>query len=223
MTGLLVALLSALPATADDPKPREVAGWGTVVDPDGDCEAKLVGDALTLTVPATPHNLNPLLGRMNGPRVLRPVAGDFTAKVRVGGKFQPGPNKTSAKGAVPFVGAGLLVWADKDHFVRVERCAWWLPDGRRVGYPPLVEAFVGGEFQVFSRPPAPAGGDVWLRVDRAGDAFTVRTGPDGTKWEAVAEFTAALPAKVRVGVSAVNTSDAAFAATFGGFKVVADD
>lgn len=209
--------------TADD-KPKELAGWGTVVDPDGDCEATLAGGDLTLTVPATPHNLNPRLGRLNGVRVLRSVSGDFTAKLKVSGKFEPGTRKTSPAGAVPFVGAGLLVWADRDLFVRLERCAWVLPDGRRVGYRPLWEAVVGGEVQDLNKPAAPAeAGPVWLRLDRHGDTLTARSSPDGKTWTTAGEVTADWPARLQVGASAVNASDAVFPATFSGFKVVADD
>ena len=212
----------------DDPKPRELAVWGTVVDPDGDCEAKLAGGELTLTVPATPHNLNPKLGRLNGVRVQRPIAGDFTAKVKVSGKFQPGARKTSPTGAVPFVGAGLLLWSDRDHFVRLERCAWLIPDGRRVCSPPLFEAVAGGEVHDLNKPGVLAadflgGGDVWLRLDRHGNTLTARFSRDGTDWETAGEFTLELPTKVQIGPSAVNTSDARFPATFSGFKVVADD
>ena len=222
---LTLALVATLAAA--DP-PQDIAGWGTVTDPDGDCTVKLVGGDLSVTVPATPHNMNPRLGRLNGVRVTRSVGGDFTARVKVSGKFQPGPNKTSPAGTVPFLGAGLLVWADKDHFVRLERCAWVLPDGRRLGYPPLLELYSGDEFVAFSRPPVPAaeflgGGDVWLRLDRAGDTFTARVGTDGKEWTTAGEFVAELPKAVRVGVAAVNTSDAVFPATFGGFKVVTDD
>lgn len=222
---MAAALALALLAAATS---RTVDGWGVVTDPDGDCDVKLVGGELRLGVPATPHNLNPRLGRLNGVRVLRPVAGDFTLTVKVAGKFEPGGKLSGGRGTVPFVGAGLLLWADRERFVRVERTAWVLPDGRRLGYPPLVELFAGDEWQVFSRPPVPpgdflGGGDVWLRLDRAGDAFTVRVGTDGRGWQTAAEFAAELPARVQVRVAAVNTSDAPFAVRFGGLKLAADD
>ena len=59
------------------------------VDPDGDCKFTPQKDALAIAVPAKDHELVPDRGRMDAPRLLRDVAGDFTAQVAVSGDFRP--------------------------------------------------------------------------------------------------------------------------------------
>src|SRR5882757_2747807 len=93
----LFASLIALGTTAAavlagaDATPRDLPGWGRVLDPSGDCEASLdlERNRLKVTVPGTPHVLSaedPTLP-MNAPRVVRRVRGDFTAEVRVLGRL----------------------------------------------------------------------------------------------------------------------------------------
>ena len=68
----------------DDATPRDLSGWGRVLDPSRDCDVSLdvEHDRLKITVPGTPHVLSaedPKLP-MNAPRVVRRVRGDFTAE-----------------------------------------------------------------------------------------------------------------------------------------------
>src|SRR5262249_23997151 len=81
--------LVARAGQSDARKPRVIEGWGSVVDPDGDCTVKGEQGKLTMTVPNKLHNLNPAIAS-NAPRVLQEVAGDFTAFVKVTGEFKPG-------------------------------------------------------------------------------------------------------------------------------------
>src|SRR5687767_5689900 len=66
---------------------KTIAGWGTWVDPDGDCAVSKAGDAVTITVSPAVHDLWPEnpepARRANAPRVLRDVRGDFSAEVTV--------------------------------------------------------------------------------------------------------------------------------------------
>src|SRR5262245_10145382 len=112
----------------DNPTPRELSGWGHVLDPSRDCDVSLdvERNRLRITVPGTPHVLSaedPGLP-MNAPRVVRRVRGDFTADVRVLGQLEPGPSKTTYYD--PFHGAGLIVWQDPSNYLRLERAVGFI-------------------------------------------------------------------------------------------------
>ena len=86
------------PASAAEPDLiNTIAGSWTVTDPDKDCEVRLSGDKLSITVPATNHDLSPARG-LNAPRVLKKVNGDFIVQVKLTADFKPGATSTG-KGA----------------------------------------------------------------------------------------------------------------------------
>ena len=66
------------------------------MDPDGDCKFVVAKNALTIDAPAKDHNLTVESGVMNAPRLVRDIAGDFTAQVSVGGDFNPVGPSTAA-------------------------------------------------------------------------------------------------------------------------------
>ena len=63
--------------------------WGDVVDPDGDCKIKFENGGLALEVPGTLHDLTTEMDKVNAPRIVQEIHGDFVARVKVGGEFQP--------------------------------------------------------------------------------------------------------------------------------------
>src|SRR5439155_620645 len=82
----------------------ELAGWGLAIDPDADCQFKPDGKTLSMQVPGSWHDLHPDSGKLNSPRVLKEMEGDFAVIVKVTGDFQPGGKSTNPKG-VPYNGA----------------------------------------------------------------------------------------------------------------------
>src|SRR5689334_266420 len=129
LAGLLAAAPSPgadAPSTKEkDPKAAQVlAGWGEAVDPEGDCRFDLdtATGALTIVVPGKTHILSAELRHMKlgAPRVLADARGDFEAKVRVAGAIKPSGAATLPRYA-PYHGAGLLIWQDRDNYVRLER------------------------------------------------------------------------------------------------------
>ncbi len=60
--------------------------WDKPLDPKGKCKFQDAGGKLTIVIPHGNYNVWPR-GEMAAPRLLGDVAGDFTAQVRVGGKF----------------------------------------------------------------------------------------------------------------------------------------
>ncbi len=101
---------------------KEIAGWGTAIDPDGDCKIAPDGKALVVEVPGKLHDLNADIDKFNAPRVLREVEGDFNIQVKVVGDFKPGAKSLNPK-SVPFNGGGIFVWRDSDNYIRLERAA----------------------------------------------------------------------------------------------------
>ena len=83
-----VAILSlticAAPSAAQpsDEEAQTINAWGEVTDPDGDCK---IMEMVTITVPNTHHDLTYTENytKLNSPRILQPVEGDFTLQVKV--------------------------------------------------------------------------------------------------------------------------------------------
>jgi len=82
------------------------SGWGTFEDPDKDCTFKEENGVLSITVLGRDHDLAVERGKMNSPRAMQPVDGDFTIQVKVTGKFEPRQMDTMERRA--YHGAGHL-------------------------------------------------------------------------------------------------------------------
>jgi regulation of enolase protein 1 (concanavalin A-like superfamily) len=192
------------------PAPRELAGWGVVVDPDQDCKFTPAEGALTLDVPAALHDLGGRLGKFNAPRVVLEVEGDFVLTVKVGGDFRPGLESTSPWN-VPYLGAGLLVWSDSENFIRLERVAMVKGGGVLPHVASLAQ--VGGTSGAPYGAPLPEGG-CYLRVERVGGRVVSAFSGDGTAWKQFKPRDVAWPGKLKVGVVAISTSSRPFRAQF---------
>jgi hypothetical protein len=211
---------------APESRARSLDGWSNVTNPDGDCTIRPEKGQVTITIPGTHHNLNPLIGRNNAPRVLREVEGDFTAQVRVTGEFDPGERSTLTDGA-PFNGAGLVLWQDDRNFLRLERNAWRVPaNAEPVCYPPLLEYYEDGRYLDTNPPAAPAsffkGSTTYLRLQRRGDSVSTAYSHDGQEWFPVKAIKVGLSGKVQVGIAAVSTSTKPFTVKFEGFTLSSD-
>ena len=106
------------------PSPRG-SRWATgasAIDPDGDCKIEDKGNTLEISIPNTHHDLNADNDKLNAPRVLREVTGDFSMTVKVAGAFKPSAKSTNPK-AVPYIGGGIVVWQDSDNYIFLGRAA----------------------------------------------------------------------------------------------------
>jgi regulation of enolase protein 1 (concanavalin A-like superfamily) len=223
VVGLAVCFIAA--ACSAEDKPTTFRGWGTLTDPDNDCTVKEEAGKLTMTVPGGTHDLNQALGGMKAPRILQPVEGDFRVQVKVSGEFAPGDKAADAR-AVPFNGAGLLIWQDEKNYLRLERNIWWVAQAEKTArYPPLIEYYKDGQYQE-TNPMGTfdeffKGRSTWLKLDRRGDKVTASYSHDGKDWTAAKEITVELPKKIQLGVAAVNTSTKPFKVEFEEFKLTA--
>ena len=197
---------------------RVLKGWGEPIDPDGDCSIDLEDGKLTIKVPGTRHGLEAELNKLNAPRVLRDIEGDFIADLKVQAEFNPGERSTSRTG-FPFVGAGLLLWSDPDNYLRLERAAIFR---NKQPFP----YFLFEERR--NRRPIPPGGGIpadpdgsnFLRLERKGDQVTASVSKDGIKWKAFPPRTVRLPTKLKLGVSATSSSEGPFTVTLENLRVL---
>jgi regulation of enolase protein 1 (concanavalin A-like superfamily) len=200
-----------------EPKGRELANWGLAIDPGEDCTFTPEATALAVLVPGTFHDLNPDSGKLNAPRVMRPVEGDFVVTVKVAGAFQPGGKSTNPNPrAIPYNGAGILIWSDSDNFIRLERGAI-LRNGK-VGGSVAFEEREGGYRGAVHNEVAPAG-PCYLRLERKGSRILGAISADGTTWKALKPIDTVWPAKLRVGLAAINSSSDPFAPKFEEFDL----
>lgn len=188
---------------------------GDVIDPDGDCEIRIEDGAIAIEVPGTHHDLNASIGKFNAPRVLREVNGDFEARVKVTGDFQP-EEPTTRDGAFPYHGAGLVVWVDQDRHCRVERGAVFR--NGQIGAFLLFERREAGDRTV-NENGALSKGDVYLKITRKGSRVTAASSKDGVVWTRSRPVVVDWPARVKVGLEAVNSAFSPLSVRFEEFSL----
>jgi regulation of enolase protein 1 (concanavalin A-like superfamily) len=213
----LLLVLPALTVAAPVPKGTEADRlrrlFGTPVDPDGECKFLLDGARLRITVPNSPHMLDPGRRVTNAPRTAREVEGDFTATVTAR-LIQP------ARGAgQPVFEVGLVVWHDEQNFAKIGRSLRFQGEGVQIGG--TGAGTVAGR-QQFGWGMGGAGYDtenVALRATRTGNTIKMAISKDGKHWIAMPAVTDAYPAKVTVGVYVAHSGGVPFTGEFEDFTV----
>ncbi|HEY7330432.1 MAG TPA: DUF1349 domain-containing protein [Gemmataceae bacterium] len=198
-----------------EPAGRDVAGWGSAIDPGKDCEILPEEKKLTIRVPGSWHDLNPDTGKLNSPRVVREVEGDFVVKVKIDGEFKPGGKSTNPRG-VPYYGAGIIIWSDSDNFIRLERGA--LSRNNKVTATVAFEereaGYRGAVHNITAQP-----GPVYLRLERKGSRILGAVSFDGSDWRPLKPIDTLWPAKLKVGLTAITSSSQPFEAQFTDFSL----
>jgi regulation of enolase protein 1 (concanavalin A-like superfamily) len=248
---ILGLVLACLPAIAQVPQTTpqttvgtELPGWGTAIDPDKDCKFTPGPGSLTIDVPAAWHDLTGgpdcPKPKLNSPRVLREVDGDFVLTVKVSGDFMPRLPTTRGVLAGAYLGAGILLWSDSDHFIRLERVGT-LHDGR-IGTGINFFKHDDGDTRGIDGE-ALKEGDCYLRLERKGGRFLGAFSNGGAFWKQLrAVDTDSLrnlqgssgaasglppylrtdyvwPKKLKVGLTAISTSSAPFSVKFEQFDL----
>ena len=209
-----------------DPTPP-VGPWGPPIDPDGDCTVSLGPGprSATIRVPGKAHLLSVQLGRVNAPRVLRDVRGDFEVRVRVAGVESPSGRNTM-KAFLPYHGAGLLIWQDPKNYIRLESATELRPpagvtDFRRAK--PFryanFESWKDGRL-VSSNGLKIDDKTTYLRLQRIGGVVHASFGPDSVVWTPFAPLNAALDDRLQVGLTAISTAEKPLVADFKDFQVI---
>jgi regulation of enolase protein 1 (concanavalin A-like superfamily) len=183
-------------------KGPELAGWGRAIDPDRDCKIAANGPSLVIDVPPIAHDLHAESNRMNAPRVLQDVEGDFSIQVKVCGVVRP-TSPGTVPGHLSFQAGGLLLWSDQNNYTRFER-AGMNRNGQIVSQASM-EARASGRQTMNVAADAPEQ-DIYLRLERNGNQLTGSYSVDGNKWIFLAPLTANYPPKVRIGVAVINAA-----------------
>lgn len=222
---LFPVFLIGLAAYAGTRSPRTIPDWGQVIDPDGDCTVSAKDQTLTITVPGTTHDLSSyhhIYKKRNAPRVLQEVDGNFTVQVKVSGVFDPGRASTLPE-TDPFNGAGLLLWANSENFLRFERNVWTTPNGGHSSYQPLFQYWKDDTDLTPNTPSTHSlfkGHSTYLRLTRQGNQIRAALSHDGVKWIETKPVTVHFPQRIKVGLDAINTSKKAFTVEFTKLKLV---
>ncbi len=184
---------------------KELAGWGMVIDPDGDVQIKPSSRSLLVEIPGTLHDLVADIGKFNSPRIVRSVEGDFVSIVRIDGTFTPGGKSTKAR-TLPLNAGGLLLWKDSDNYIFLNRMATLVGDNKInsiIAFEEREAGHRGAMHNLGGLPNAP----VFLRLERKGGRITGAFSGDGVNWEPLKPMdTSWTNGPVKVGLVAINTS-----------------
>jgi regulation of enolase protein 1 (concanavalin A-like superfamily) len=191
------------------------AYWGQKVDPDRDCTFGREGEALTISVPATPHDLSAELGKVNAPRVLQEVTDDFSAQVKVSGIIHP-TTPGSVPGRLAYQAGGLLLWSDPQNYIRLERAGMGNPGPFQAVV--AFEARVNGQVAGAQSRQIPSA-DTWLRLERRGLQINASFSLEGKQWLSLSPMNIALPARVSIGVAAINAAQEPLGLRYEEFRV----
>lgn len=102
-------------------KPWEfLSGWDAPVDPDKDCKVRRDKDGLTIEIPGTVHDLDPVHKRFNAPRLFSDLEGSFDLQVRVRINSRPSA-QSRVKGQPSFVSAGFLLTYPEGEYAICDR------------------------------------------------------------------------------------------------------
>jgi len=207
--------LSAPQAAAPGRSAAALRPWGDVINPDGDCKIQIGNGGLSVEVPGTHHELSTELDKVNAPRIVQEIEGDFVAQVRVRGEFHPAGPGTRI-GGLPFNGAGLLVWLDAEHFLRMERAAVLSND--RIGAYLLIQRHEVDQ-PMLDNSAFLEEGDVYLKIERRGDHISGWYGTDGKEWAETKPIKVTWPARLKVGLDALNSAFSPLSVRFEEFSI----
>lgn len=163
----------------------------------------------------------------NAPMTLTEVDGDFLAQVEVTGEINPGlklPNERLARGlAFTFQSGGLLLYQDKNNFIRLERAGSIVTDRATMLHRLIVEVVRDGKWATKPIWLDIPEGDTKLVMIRRKGRLRFMFGPAGT--DAIyrfRDFAVKFPSKVKVGLTASNIAAQPFSVTFEGFALISD-
>ncbi len=196
------------------PQPDGFEGLrGLLFAPVQGTELVVTRDSATLKVAAAVHDLSIELGQMTAPRALEPVSGDFDYQVQVSNVNGPQGPSLQAK-RVAFVGAGILVWRDKQNYIRLERAALGQGGSPQV-YANWEQRVSGAATRMgSSNDHRLTSNETWLRVRRRGDRIEGAVSEDGATWFDLPALRVDWPQDVQIGIAAVNNTPVGYDANF---------
>lgn len=180
---------------------EEIPGWGTVVDPVGNCPVDITQTGIDLEVPAGIHDMNPRLRQTNAPRIWQEVTGDFLFEAQMLDFPRP-QAKTGANGHQSYIASGLLVWQDDGNLLRWTRSASGEANQIYLSCEQYENNAIagGGNFPLEDKP-------VFLRVERRGDRIRMWATYDTNGWKKLLDRQCNYQETLHVGVFGLNVTD----------------
>jgi regulation of enolase protein 1 (concanavalin A-like superfamily) len=184
-----------------------------VTDPDRDCQVRVDGDKLTISIPAIRHDLSAELGHVNAPRVLRKIEGDFIAEVKVSGIVRHSGGATSEEFRA-YHGAGLLLWVDGRNYVRLEQATITDEQGGQVHYANFKLRQDGKRDETSNPGVGIPDCDRVLRIERRKNQVLGLVSQDSIHWYSSDPIVVNWGQEIQLGVCATNTTTQRFKAEF---------
>ena len=211
-----LACLSGFVALGQDKPAIGIRGWGEVVDPDKDCQIRVDGRKVVVTVPDAAHDFAGELKRWNAPRILTEVKGEFIIDVKVSGEFKPteGSNIETRRG---YNGAGILLIKDKNNHLSLQRGAVNL-DGKirhYLNFELRKDAELATSLYEIDLEDAAT----YLRLERRGQKVYGMGSKDGINWKSYDPIDVDFPEVLTAGVEVINSSKSVFSCAFEDFAI----
>jgi len=188
-------------------------GWGRGVDPEKAATFSASSGELIIDLKTVQTDL--WESRVNAPRALTEVEGEFTATVRV--DPVPAPAVSSRWNS-----AGLVVMIDERNLFRLDRGMWSGDKDRpdvRVVHDLLIQGYRDYRSENPWLKPDPAA-PLWMRVERRGHQLLAAISTDAKTWtELKPQDISEWPQKLRVGVVAMSSAAQPFPARFFDFTL----
>lgn len=215
LCALVALVLTAYALSAPAPQTLP-AGLRKPVDPDKDCNFRHDKGTLTIEMPGTDHDYDPLRERVNAPRFLRDLEGDFVIQVRVHIERRPSDIST-VQDHTSCVAAGVLIIPPDSSSFTCFRMEYGLSregigsDGyAALKHRDIKNGRMNGIWDCGWKPwPLPEKADnAYLRLERRKNTFYPSLSPDGEKWTPLfgPMGFGRLTAKLTVGLAAYSTS-----------------
>ena len=125
------------------------------------------------------------------PRFMMEISGDFAIEVCI----------APVSDAQPQIG-GLLLWKDKNHYVRFEK-------GYHEEDTIIMYGYINEEWVIAGRGllPASDNDETYLRLERSGDVFSSYVNTDGINWLTCGKMTLPMEDPIQVGIHAIGMID----------------
>lgn len=221
----LPVLLTTLPVNEqDDDAPKRIEHWGLLEEPAGESKIASNEKALHITAPDRYVDNYPP-GKVNAPRVLRDVSGDFTAEVNVTYLDEAkadSVHKSLGNFSTAYHSGTLLLRHDDTTFVRFERVS--MNTAGQPAYRCDLQIWKDKKRQFYRSIPI-ENKPVRLRLERRGGKLTTSFSQDqGGSWTEFPEQTLeGFPDKAKVGVSMTSNTERGCKVMFEGFKLESTD
>lgn len=216
---------------------KSFALLGALTDPEKDCKLikeesdfkikiQIPGNKIHTLSPSIVTRFNKKKPLHNAPMTLTDVDGDFVAMVEVTGDMSPGTTlpKDRQGNQIPFTfqGAGILLYQDKNNFVRLERTAGTSLQDLQPVHKALLEIVKDGNLAQHVYYPLPDSDIRLILVRRKGKVRCQFGSKSENKTYQTHEYAVDFTPKVKIGLTAANMAAKPFEANFENFVLLND-